>query len=129
MVIDTSVSVAMLQNEPQREKFAALIDGDVVRLMSAVTRVECTFVAEGRKGEAGREALELLLGTTGIEIVAVTADQTAIACEAFRRYGKGRHRAALNIGDCFAYALARSTGESLLAKGNDFPLTDLSLAG
>jgi ribonuclease VapC len=97
--------------------------------MSAVTRVECTFVAEGRKGEAGREALELLLGTTGIEIVAVTADQTAIACEAFRRYGKGRHRAALNIGDCFAYALARSTGESLLAKGNDFPLTDLSLAG
>jgi ribonuclease VapC len=124
MVVDTSAIVAILQDEPERERFVDLIERARVRLMSAATRVECTFVVEGRKREAGRADLELFLHEADVEIIAVTPDQAELACEAFRRYGKGRHPAALNIGDCFAYALAKATGEPLLFKGGDFGLTD-----
>jgi ribonuclease VapC len=96
-----------------------------VRLISAVTRVELSFVIEGRKGETGRADLELLLRDGGFEIVSVTPQQAMIAIEAFRRFGRGRHRAALNIGDCFSYALAVTTDHPLLFKGNDFIHTDL----
>lgn len=128
MVVDSSAVVAILENEPERARFDRLIAADEVRLMSAVGRVECTCVVEGRRRERGRAALERFLSEAAIEVVAVTLQQSELACEAFRRFGKGRHPAALNIGDCFAYALAKATGEPLLSKGDDFPRTDLRLA-
>jgi ribonuclease VapC len=129
VVIDTSAVVAILEDEPERRRFDRLIEADEVRLISAVGRVECTCVVEGRRREPGRAALELFLREAAVEVVAVTAEHAQLACEAFRRFGKGRHPAALNIGDCFAYALAKATGELLLCKGDDFPRTDLPLVG
>jgi ribonuclease VapC len=125
VVIDTSAIVTILRNEPERRDFDCLIRGDDVRLISAVTRVEATCVIEGRWGEPGRTGLDRFLRLMSAEIVAVTPDQAELAVEAFRRYGKGRHRANLNIGDCFTYALAKSTGERLLFKGDDFSHTDI----
>jgi ribonuclease VapC len=128
MVIDTSAIVAVLENEPEGANFIRLIAADEVRLLSAVSRVECTCVIEGRKRAAGRADLELLLREAAIEVAPVTADQAEIACEVFRRFGRGRHPAGLNIGDTFAYALARATGEPLLFKGDDFARTDIARA-
>jgi ribonuclease VapC len=125
MVIDTSAICAILFDEAERARFDRLIDEDNVRMVSAVTRVEAAFVVEGRKGGAGRERLDRFFRLTTAEIVAVTTVHAEIAVEAFRRFGKGRHPAQLNIGDCFAYALAKASGEPLLFKGSDFTLTDL----
>lgn len=125
MVIDTSAIVAILENEPERASFNRMIAADPVRLVSAVTRVELTCVIEGRRRAAGRADLERFLAIASIGVAPVTVGQAILACEAFRRYGKGRHPAQLNIGDCFAYALARETGEPLLFKGGDFSQTDV----
>ncbi|HWB50011.1 MAG TPA: type II toxin-antitoxin system VapC family toxin [Stellaceae bacterium] len=110
MVIDTSAIVAILRNEPKRYDFDKLIQDDPVRLVSAVTRVEAAFVIEGRWGHAARSGLDRFFRLAELEIVSVTPDQAELAVDAFRRYGKGRHPAGLNIGDCFPYALAKSTG-------------------
>jgi ribonuclease VapC len=128
MVIDTSAVVAILADEPERARFVQMIAADEVRLLSAVSRVECTCVIEGRKRAAGRAELDLFLREAAIEIAPVTADQAEIACEVFRRFGRGRHPAGLNIGDTFAYALAKATGEPLLFKGDDFARTDIASA-
>jgi len=128
MVIDTSAVVAILFGEPDQVRFARAIEAAPVRLVSAVTRVELSCVVEGRKGEAGRERLDRFFAMTGAEIVGVTAQQADIAIGAFRRFGKGRHPAGLNIGDCFAYALAKATGHPLLFKGEDFGRTDVAVA-
>ena len=128
MVVDTSALVAILLREPDAERFAVALEEARVRLLSAVTRVELTFVIEGRKGEAGRADLERLLNDGEFEVAAVTPQQAMIAITAFRTYGKGRHPAGLNIGDCFSYALARATGHPLLFKGNDFKHTDIQPA-
>jgi ribonuclease VapC len=125
MVIDTSAIVAILFDEPERADFDRLMAAAGVRLLSAVTRVEATFVIEGRTGEVGRLRLDRFLWVANLDIVPVTAEQAELAVEAFRRYGKGRHPVGLNIGDCFPYALAKSTGEPLLFKGNDFTQTDV----
>ena len=129
MVIDTSALVAILLREPDAESYAKAMDDAPLRLLSAVTRVELSFVIEGRKGEAGRIGLERLLNDGEFEVVAVTPQQAMIAIDAFRTYGQGRHKAGLNFGDCFAYALAKATGEALLFKGYDFALTDIARAG
>ena len=129
MVIDTSAVVAILFDEDDRDRYAEAIEAATTRLVSAVTRVELTFVVEGRKHQAGRERLERFFAMTGTEIVAVTPQQATVAIDAFRRYGKGRrHPAQLNIGDCFSYALASATGHPLLFKGNDFVHTDIRAA-
>jgi ribonuclease VapC len=125
MVIDTSAIVAILFDEPDQRRYDEAIEAAGVRLLSAVTRVELSFVIEGRKREAGRERLERFFRLTGTEIVAVTLQQAEIAIDAFRRFGRGRHRAALNIGDCFSYALAVATDDTLLFKGDDFTHTDI----
>ena len=83
---------------------------------------------EGRKGTSGRADLDLFLAEAEVEIVPVTLEQVDLACEAFRRYGRGRHPAGLNFGDVFAYALAKTTGEPLLFKGDDFGKTDIDAA-
>jgi ribonuclease VapC len=125
MVIDTSAIMAILLDEPERAAFDRHIEVDPVRLVSAVGRVEAGMVIETRKGVAGRRLLERFLHLTGTEIVAVTPEQAEMAQQAFRRFGKGRHHAGLNIGDCFAYAAAKATGERLLFKGDSFTLTDI----
>jgi ribonuclease VapC len=125
MVVDTSAIIAVLLGEPDADQFAKAIREAATRLISAVTRVELAFAIEGRKGDPGRHDLERLLGSGGFEIVSVTPNHANLAIEAFRRYGKGRHPAGLNIGDCFSYALAAATDQSLLFKGSDFARTDV----
>ena len=125
MVIDTSAIVAILFDEPDQRRYGEAIEAATVRLVSAVTRVELAFVIEGRKREAGRERLERFFQLTGTEIVAITPQQAEIAVGAFRRFGRGRHPASLNIGDCFCYALAAATDHALLFKGDDFSRTDI----
>jgi ribonuclease VapC len=128
MVVDTSAIVAALLRESDAERFDRVLADAPVRLLSAVTRVELSCVIEGRKGDAGRADLERFLRDGDFEIAAVTPDQAMIAIEAFRRYGKGRHAAGLNIGDCFSYALARAMDYPLLFKGDDFARTDIQPA-
>jgi ribonuclease VapC len=128
MVVDTSALIAILFGEPDADRFVHALADAPIRLISAVTRVELSFVVEGRKGQAGRADLDRLLRDGAFEIAAVTPQQAEIAIAAFRRFGKGRHRAGLNIGDCFSYALAVATDRSLLFKGDDFVHTDVRQA-
>src|ERR1700751_2006697 len=128
MVIDASVLVAILLGDPDAERFARAVVDAPVRLLSAVNRVELSCLIEGRKGETGRADVEVLLRDGGFDIVSVTLQQAEIAVDAFRRFGRGRHRARLNIADCCAYALAPATGPNLLFKGDDFIHTDISPA-
>lgn len=95
-------------------------------LLSAANLLEAAMVIESRKGESGGRELDLLLYRAGIEVVALDQDQAEIARSAWRRFGKGRHPAALNYGDCFAYALAKRQRAALLFTGNDFTQTDIA---
>jgi len=128
MVIDTSAVVAILLGEPEAESLARAIAGDPQRLISAFTALEAGIVVEAKKGESAGRELDLLLHQARIEIVPVTAEQFEIARSAWRKYGKGRHPAGLNIGDCCSYALSKCAGEPLLFKGNDFSQTDVKTA-
>lgn len=128
MVIDTSVIVAIAFNEPEASAFHRRIADDPVRLISAATVLEAAMVVEARFGEAGGDALDLWLHKTGADIVAVTGEHADQARRAWRRFGKGRHPAGLNYGDCFSYALAKLTNEPLLFKGQDFAQTDIQSA-
>jgi ribonuclease VapC len=93
--------------------------------MSTASYLEAAIVIEARFGEPGGRELDLWLHRAGVDLVAVDADQAEVARSAYRRYGKGRHRAGLNYGDCFAYALSKVSGEPLLFKGDDFGHTDI----
>jgi ribonuclease VapC len=125
MVIDTSALVAMLNDEPEADRFEAAVEADRVRLMSAASYLETAIVIETRFGEPGGRELDLWLHRAAVDLVSVDADQANIARVAYRRYGKGRHRAGLNYGDCFSYALAKVSGQPLLFKGDDFAQTDI----
>jgi ribonuclease VapC len=124
MVIDTSVLMAILLQEEDAQIYADAIVRAGTAALSAASYVELAIVSLSR-GVRGRAELEATLADAGIEIVPVTLDQARIAVGAYGRYGKGRHAASLNFGDCFAYALAKSRGEPLLFKGSDFTLTDV----
>lgn len=126
MVIDTSALLAVLQDEPERRAFNEAIEAADARAMSTATFVESSIVIEARYGAEGVRDLDLFIERAAIELVPVDAAQARIACRAFSRFGKGRHRAGLNFGDCFAYALAVARGEPLLFKGDDFLHTDLA---
>jgi ribonuclease VapC len=128
MVIDTSAIVAIAHNEPEAPVFERMIADDPVRLISAATMLEAAVVLETRFGEPGGAELDLWLARSNVEIVPVEAEHADQARRAWRRYGKGRHPADLNYGDCFSYALAKLTGEPLLFKGNDFSQTDIQTA-
>jgi ribonuclease VapC len=128
MVIDTSAIVAIAQNEHEAPIFEQLIADDPVRLISAATVLETAMVLETRFGEPGGAELDLWLARAGVDIVAVEAEHADQARRAWRRYGKGRHPASLNYGDCFSYALAKLTNEPLLFKGSDFSQTDITAA-
>lgn len=125
MVIDTSAIVAIFFNEPEAGAFEQLIVNDAVRLISAASVLEATMVIETRLGEVGGRELDLWLYKTGVDIVAVDADQVDTARRAWRLFGKSRHAAGLNYGDCFSYALAFTRQEPLLFKGEDFSKTDI----
>jgi ribonuclease VapC len=127
VVIDTSVLMAILLDEPERGKFIQLLSESETRLLSAANALETAMVVESRRGEAAGRELDLFLHRTKIEIVAVDGEQFSIARFAWRKFGKGRHPAALNFGDCFAYALTKTSSEPLLAKGEDFRRTDLQV--
>jgi ribonuclease VapC len=126
MVIDSSALVAILADEPERARFIDAIEADEMRLMSAATFVEVSIVIEGRYGAAGSRYLDVFIDRAAIEIVPVDEEQAREARRGFTAFGKGRHPAGLNFGDCFSYALASVLGEPLLFKGEDFPRTDVS---
>lgn len=128
MVIDPSALLAIFQDEPERRAFNELIEAAPRRHLSTASLVELSIVIEARQGAAGIRDLDLFLETAGIELVPFDAAQAQLAREGFRRFGKGRHPAGLNLGDCFSYALARVLDEPLLFKGDDFPLTDVAAA-
>ena len=125
MVIDTSALIALLRLEPEADAFAQAIEADPRRLVSAVTKLEARMVALGRFGPAAAADLDALIALIAPAVVPFDDHQADIARDAFAKYGKGRHAAALNFGDCAAYALAVSEAEPLLFKGTDFGSTDV----
>ena len=126
MIVDSSAVIAILLGEPEAERISTALLSGPTRLMSAFTALETAVVVEARKGEAGGREWQLLALEAGIELIPFTADQQVLALEAWRRFGKGRHTAGLNIGDCCSYALSAFTREPLLCKGTDFPHTDVA---
>ena len=128
MIVDSSAVLAVLYREPDAECFETAIASVPSSRMSVANALEASIVVEGRGGMAAGHALDLFLKEAMIEVVPVTAEQLEAARRAWRRFGKGNHPAALNFGDCFAYALAEVTGEPLLFKGEDFARTDIEAA-
>jgi ribonuclease VapC len=127
MMIDTSALIAILLDEPDFHKYLALIQKADRRLISAASLLEASMVLESRAGMAAGAELDLFIHDADIEVVPVDREHVDVARRAWRKHGKGNHPAALNFGDCFAYALAKVSGEQLLAKGSDFQQTDLEL--
>ena len=128
MIVDSSALLAVLYREPDAERYETAIAAAPNCRMSVANVLEVSIVVEARGGaEAGHE-LDLFLERAAVEPVPVTAAHVEAARRAWRRFGKGNHPAALNFGDCFAYALAKTTGEPLLFKGEDFARTDIEPA-
>jgi ribonuclease VapC len=128
MVLDTSALLAVLFDEPERDQLVALLVDADDALISAATLVEASIVMHARTGAGGVADLDELLAAVAARCVAVDQTQAHLARDAFARYGKGRAAAGLNFGDCFAYALAKSTDRPLLYKGTDFAQTDMRSA-
>jgi ribonuclease VapC len=128
VILDTSALLAILLQEPEAERFAVAIEAAAMVRISAASYLEAAIYVD-RNGDAVRRAmLDSFLEQFQIGIEAVTPEQAKLARQAFVLFGKGRHRAALNFGDCFSYALAKSYREPLLFKGGDFVHTDVSIA-
>lgn len=128
MVIDSSALIAILLGEPEAKVFSEAIANAPKRVLSAFSALETSIVIESKKGEPGGRELDLLLHKARIEIVPIDEEQFELARRAWRDFGKGRHPAGLNIGDCCSYALSKYSGEPLLFKGDDFSKTDVQSA-
>lgn len=128
MILDTSAIIAILHHEPERDVLLAALDDADQLSIGAPTMIETGIVLTARLGLRGRTLLSRFIQEAEVEIVSVGTDHWNIAVDAFSRYGKGRHPAALNFGDCLTYAVAKLANKPLLCIGNDFPLTDLELA-
>lgn len=128
MIIDTSAMVAILYREPEAEAFVQLIHAADACRISVASYVELSIVVDSQLGPEGMRQAEAFLRRAGITVEPVTVEQGELARQAFLDFGKGRHKAGLNFGDCFAYALAKATGEPLLFKGKDFSQTDIKTA-
>ena len=127
MIIDTSAIVAILRNESDAPVFARAIESAADRRISAVNFVESAAVIDGSRNPIASRRLDDFFRVAPIVIEPVTEEQARIAREAYRDFGKGSgHRAGLNFGDCFAYALAKAMGEPILFKGQDFKRTDIT---
>ncbi len=125
IVVDTSAVVAILLREEAADASVAILSEAAIRLMSAATLVELGIVVESRLGPAGADVLTRFLRDAAIAVVPVDAELAERALGGWRRYGKGRHAAGLNYGDCFTYALAEKTGHPVLCAGADFLATDV----
>lgn len=129
MILDTSALVAILRDEPDADLYLSALTNTPVRRMSAATYVESAAVIDGSRDPVASRRFDDFLREASIEIEPVTAEQARVARAAYRDFGKGSgHPARLNFGDCFAYALAKSSNEALLFKGQDFAYTDISPA-
>ena len=128
MILDTSALVAVLYGEPEARDFVERIRAADVCRISVANHVELSMVIESQLGPNGTRQADAFLRRAGVVVEPVTIEQGDLARQAFLDFGKGRHKAALNFGDCFAYALARATGQALLFKGDDFALTDIRRA-
>ena len=128
MIIDTPAVLAILLGEADADRYEEAIVAAWPRRMSVVGLLEAAMVIESRGGATAGNELNVLLDRASVELVAVTSEQATAARHALRRFGKGDHPAALNFGDCSAYALANVTGEPLLFKGDDFARTDIDAA-
>jgi ribonuclease VapC len=128
MIVDTSAVVAILYGEPETRDFVERIHAADVCRISVANHVELAMVVESQLGPDGARQAEAFLRRAAVVVEPVTLEQGEFARHAFLDFGKGRHRAGLNFGDCFAYALAKATGEPLLFKGDDFALTDIRAA-
>ncbi|MGA2897513.1 MAG: type II toxin-antitoxin system VapC family toxin [Acidobacteriaceae bacterium] len=128
MVIDSSALLAIFLEEPDASIYASAILNDRIRLVSAATLAEASIVAIRRRQPDPIAALDILTTRLRLVVIPVDHEQALLARDGFRRFGKGRHPAGLNFGDCFSYALAKQRGEPLLFKGNDFSQTDVLVA-
>jgi ribonuclease VapC len=128
MILDTSTLAAIFFGEPEAAQYTQIIHDAEECLISAANFIELSMVIEGQIGTDALRQCDMFLRRAGIVIEPVTVEQAYIARQAFHDFGKGRHRAALNFGDCFAYALAKVTGQPLLFKGADFDKTDIVAA-
>jgi ribonuclease VapC len=128
VIVDTSAIIAILRSEREAAAMADALDRAEICRMSAVTYVEAAVVTDSNKNPVLSRRLDDLLRDAEIQVESVTAKQAEIARYAYRDFGKGRHKAGLNLGDCFAYALAKEIGEPLLFKGEDFGRTDIEVA-
>jgi ribonuclease VapC len=128
VIVDTSVIIAILKEEHDADTIADILARTEMRRMSAVSYVEAGVVVDGNQDPVLSRRFDDLLRDVEIAVEPVTMNQARIAREAYRDFGKGRHRAGLNLGDCFAYALAKEKREPLLFKGDDFCHTDIEPA-
>jgi len=128
MVIDSSALIAIIAGEPEWRPLIAAITASSICLVGAPTMMETSMVVLGRHGEEKLQDLRDFCARSAIDVVPFGPEHVDLALDAFRRYGKGRHPAGLNFGDCFSYALAKAAGEPLLFKGDDFSQTDIKRA-
>jgi len=125
MVVDSSAITAMIVGEPERELFEDLIMRVPTPVISVAAVVEISIVLRNKRRDADADALDEVLSELRLDVRAVDASQGKLARDAFAKYGKGRHPAGLNFGDCFTYALAKARDDVLLFKGDDFARTDI----
>ncbi|MFN0166608.1 MAG: type II toxin-antitoxin system VapC family toxin [Bryobacteraceae bacterium] len=128
MIVDCSALLAILLNEREAGKFLQALEDCETCRMSAINYLEAAIVVDNRANAHARNEFDYFVRQSGLQIEAVTPSQAMIARQAYRDYGKGRHPAGLNLGDCFAYALSKELDEPLLFKGNDFTKTDVRRA-
>jgi ribonuclease VapC len=128
VIVDTSALVAMLLREEGWEALRSAVADEEVAGIGAPSLLEAALVISGRAGRDRSEDVERFIRDLGIVVIAFEEDHARAAAEAFARFGKGRHRAALNFGDCMSYAVAKLAGQPLLCTGRDFAKTDLMLA-
>jgi ribonuclease VapC len=128
MVVDTSAIIAIMAGEADAERYARAIERARTPLISAASWLETAMVLTRWYGDGVEAELDRLMQAAALEIVPVNALQARLALQAYLRFGKGRHPAALNYGDCMSYALAKASGNALLYKGADFAQTDIAAA-
>jgi ribonuclease VapC len=127
MIVDSSAIIAVLRDEPDALQIARALKQARNRRISAVTYVESAVVADSNRNPVLSRRFDDLLRNVAMQVESVTPKQAEIARQAYRDFGKGRHKAGLNFGDCFAYALAKELDEPLLFKGDDFLHTDVEV--
>lgn len=128
MIVDSSTIIAVLRDEPDAAAIVEALQRAPIRRVSAVTYVEAAVVADNNRNPVLSRRFDDLIRDAQMLVETVTVRQAEIARQAYRDFGKGRHKAGLNFGDCFAYALAKEMDEPLLFKGNDFAHTDVEVA-